>query len=34
MNTNELITQTIEGSTLSMDQSEYLFDAIFNGQIF
>jgi len=33
MNTNELITQTIEGSTLSMDQSEYLFDAIFNGQI-
>jgi len=33
MNTNELITQAIEGSTLSMDQSEYLFDAIFNGQI-
>ncbi|MEJ5361741.1 MAG: anthranilate phosphoribosyltransferase [Spirochaetota bacterium] len=33
MNTEQLITQTIEGNTLSMEQSEYLFDSIFDGRI-
>ncbi len=33
MNTQELVTHTIEGNSLSMEQSEYLFDSIFDGKI-
>ncbi len=33
MNTEQLIAQTIEGNTLSMEQSEVLFDSIFDGQL-
>lgn len=33
MNIENLITHTIEGNTLSVEQSEHLFDAIFDGKI-
>lgn len=33
MNTENLITHTIEGNTLSMEQSELMFDSIFDGKI-
>lgn len=33
MNTGDLIKRTIEGNTLTMDQSEYLFDCILDGKI-